>query len=138
MNKVSKIIKISMIVIAILALIFFALMFYALDRTRYDSPEFEPGSIWYCKEADLTFIADSNGNLTGKNIIHGREYDLELGWRYGVMDIINKCPGDDGIIYSDIFAGGNFKQKGDRLVIRGIEYYNIDLGERNLVFEKIG
>lgn len=46
MKKVFKIIKISVIVIAILALLFVAMMFYALDRTKYDDPDFESGSVW--------------------------------------------------------------------------------------------
>ncbi|MBR4881276.1 MAG: hypothetical protein IKU19_05040 [Clostridia bacterium] len=137
MNKVFKIIRISLIVIATLALCFAALMCYALDRTRYDSPDFEPDSVWYCKEAHLTFTADSYGNLKGKNLIHGREYDLELGWLYGRMDIVRNYSSDDGSVCSDIIATGNFKCKDDRLIIRGIKYYSNDLGLKKMVFEKI-
>lgn len=86
----------------------------------------------------LTFTADSNGHLTGKNKIHGSENDLELCWRYEVMDIVRNYSYDDGTICSDIIAKGNFKRKDDRLIIREIKYYSNDIGLRKLVFEKIG
>ena len=108
--------------------------------TRADSPEYEPGSVWYNEETGITFTADDKGTLCGKNSVNGQEYDLTVDHRAG--NIAVSYLGYDTILGEETRGQrslliGDYKLKKDKLIIRNISYFeNIGINADELIFVK--
>lgn len=108
--------------------------------TRADCPEYEPGSVWYNEETGITFTADDNGTLCGKNVVNGQEYYMTVGHRAGNIDIsyldyTSVLEEETHVQHSSLI--GDYKLKKDKLIIRNISYLeNISINADELIFVK--
>ena len=108
--------------------------------TRADCPEYEPGSVWYNEETGITFTADDTGELCGKNIVNGQEYDLTVGHRTDNIDIgyldYDSVLDEESHVQRSLLIG-DYKLKKDKLIIRNISYFeNIGINADELIFVK--